>query len=81
LKVPRDLSGHGLASLLQRYGYRITRQTGSHVQLECKHAASEHHISIPAHESLRIGTLNKILRLVAGFLQKEKDELVRELFG
>jgi predicted RNA binding protein YcfA (HicA-like mRNA interferase family) len=70
-----------LATLLQGYGYAITRQVGSHLQLECKRGGSEHHITIPAHASLRIGTLNKILRLVAGFLQIEKEQLVRQLFG
>jgi hypothetical protein len=51
------------------------------MQLKCKRGDSEHHITIPAHPSLRIGTLNKILRLVAEFLQIEKEELLRRLFG
>jgi len=31
MKLPRDLSGVELAKLLRRYGYEITRQTGSHI--------------------------------------------------
>ena len=34
MKLPRDLSGERLAQLLHRhYGYRLTRQSGSHMTL------------------------------------------------
>jgi predicted RNA binding protein YcfA (HicA-like mRNA interferase family) len=33
VKLPRDLSGEDLAVLLRRYGYQVTRQTGSHLRL------------------------------------------------
>lgn len=34
MKLPRDLSGERLAQLLQRhFGYRLTRQSGSHMTL------------------------------------------------
>ncbi len=32
-KIPRDISGLKLAKLLEKYNYRITRQTGSHIRL------------------------------------------------
>jgi predicted RNA binding protein YcfA (HicA-like mRNA interferase family) len=31
MKLPRDLSGNELAKKLSIFGYRITRQTGSHL--------------------------------------------------
>jgi predicted RNA binding protein YcfA (HicA-like mRNA interferase family) len=70
-----------MAFLLQRYGYGITRQVGSHLQLTCRRGGAEHHLTVPAHPALRIGTLNTILRLAAGFLQTSKEQLARELFG
>ena len=33
MKLPRNLGGEELASLLGKYGYRIIRQTGSHIRL------------------------------------------------
>jgi predicted RNA binding protein YcfA (HicA-like mRNA interferase family) len=67
-----------LASLLQRYGYKITRQTGSHMRLTTLQEG-EHLITIPHHPSLRVGTLNAILKDVAQHLGIERDALVNSL--
>lgn len=48
-KIPRDLSGIGLAKLVRRYGYEVTRQSGSHLRLTAKVGVREHHITIPNH--------------------------------
>ncbi|MGD0932752.1 MAG: type II toxin-antitoxin system HicA family toxin [Candidatus Korobacteraceae bacterium] len=45
--MPRDLSGSELAKLLRRYGYQITRQTGSHLRLTSSTRGTQHHIAIP----------------------------------
>ena len=37
MKLPRDFSGEEIASLLTKYGYRATRQTGSHLKLTGLH--------------------------------------------
>jgi predicted RNA binding protein YcfA (HicA-like mRNA interferase family) len=78
MRLPRDLSGEELASLLQRYSYEITRQTGSHMRLTTLQEG-EHHITIPRHASLRVGTLNAILKDVAQHLGIERDALVNSL--
>jgi predicted RNA binding protein YcfA (HicA-like mRNA interferase family) len=80
LRLPRDLSGEELAVLLGRYGYEITRQTGSHMRLTTTQGG-EHHITIPRHESLRVGTLNAILRDVAEHLDIPRQTLLATLFG
>lgn len=49
MRLPRDLSGADLVKLLSRLGYRITRQTGSHVRLSIDHP-SQHHVTVPAHD-------------------------------
>lgn len=79
MKLPRDLSGAELARALQKVGYRVTRQTGSHMRLTSD--GGEHHVTIPAHDSLRIGTLAGILGDVAEHLRLSRDELARRLFG
>ncbi len=33
MKLPRDVGGGELAKLLDKYGYEVTRQTGSHMRL------------------------------------------------
>jgi len=81
LKLPRDLSGTELASLLRRYGYEITRQTGNHPRLTSTAKGIEHHITIPGQRSLRVGTLNAILTEVASYLEMGKEELAESLFG
>lgn len=80
MKLPRDLSADALAKHLARYGYSVTRQTGSHLRLTTTQKG-EHHVTIPAHSSLRVGTLNAILSDVAAHLKKPKEKLIQELFG
>jgi len=80
LKLPRDLSGKDFAQLLRRFGYAVIRQEGSHLRLTSNHKGSPHHITIPDHPELRIGTLRKLVRLVAAYLEMESASLMRELF-
>ena len=80
MKLPRELSGEKLARLLRKYGYEVTRQTGSHIRLTTR-VGEEHHLTVPAHASLRVGTLNAILGDLATHLGKDKAEVIAELFG
>jgi predicted RNA binding protein YcfA (HicA-like mRNA interferase family) len=80
MKLPRDLSGAELAKALAKVGYQTTRQTGSHMRLSASHP-QEHHVTIPAHDPLKVGTLAAVLGEVASNLGLERDELLRRLFG
>ncbi len=80
MKLPRDISGIELANLLVRYGYSVTRQTGSHLRLTTQ-IDGKHHLTIPAHSSLRVGTLSAILNEVAQHLKRDRSDLIRELWG
>jgi predicted RNA binding protein YcfA (HicA-like mRNA interferase family) len=80
LKLPRDLSGDELVRMLHRYGYEVTRQTGSHMRLTSVSKGKEHHITIPAHKQLRLGTLAEIVGEVAAYMEIDKDTLARDLF-
>lgn len=79
VRLPRDLSGRELARALRRYGYQVTREVGSHLRLTTRQGG-EHHVTIPDHASLRIGTLASILGDVAGHLEIERSALAVELF-
>ena len=80
MKIPRDISGQELIKYLKPYGYIITRQTGSHIRLTTTNNG-QHHITIPNHAPLKVGTLSAILTDVAIHVNKSKDQLVQELFG
>ena len=79
MKLPREISGVELAKLLKKYGYEITRQTGSHIRLTTT-TKGEHHITIPAHKFLKIGTLSGILNDIAAHFKMNKDDLIKALF-
>lgn len=80
MRLPRDLSGAELIQRLGRLGYTATRQTGSHVRLTCP-APHEHHVTVPRHDPLRIGTLAAILSDVASAQGLSRDDLLAKLFG
>ncbi|GAB4124146.1 MAG: hypothetical protein Fur0040_05870 [Sideroxydans sp.] len=80
MKLPRDLSGAQLIKALERLGYQPTRQSGSHVRLTCI-SAEEHHLTIPLHDPLRVGTLAAILADVAAHHRLTRDALLARLFG
>ncbi len=78
MKLPRDVSGDDLAKALIALGYEITRQSGSHMRLTTTEDG-EHHISIPRHSPLKIGTLAAILNEVAAQFQISRVELLAKI--
>lgn len=79
MKLPRDLSGAELIRALGRVGYRGSRQTGSHARLTTE-SPSQHHVTVPMHDPLKIGTLAAILNDVAQHLRITREQLQARLF-
>ena len=79
MKLPRDISGLALAHALRLFGYAITRQTGSHVRLTTTQRG-EHHVTVPNHPQLKVGTLSGILGEVADHFELDRDAVGRRLF-
>lgn len=79
MRLPRDVSGDRLAVALRQFGYEARRQTGSHVRLTSTARGHEHHITIPRHGALRVGTLAAILSDVAEYLDLDRDNLADRL--
>ncbi len=79
MKLPRDIGGLELAKALARIGYAVSRQSGSHLRLTCAEPA-EHHVTIPLHAPLKIGTFAAILAEVAERQSVSREELLTRLF-
>ncbi len=80
MKIPRDVGGEELVRLLGKFGYIITRQTGSHMRLTSSAKGTEHHITIPRHTPLKVGTLSGILKDIASYLEIDRQEFIDSLF-
>jgi predicted RNA binding protein YcfA (HicA-like mRNA interferase family) len=79
MRLPRDVSGEDLAKLLKSLGYAVTRQTGSHLRLTTAEQG-EHHVTIPKHSPLRVGTLSSVLADVAEHFGTTRAKLADTLF-
>ena len=64
MKLPRGVLATRLIRALERLGYTVIRQKGSHIRL-FHQAAPAHSISVPQHDPLKIGTFHGILAEVA----------------
>lgn len=79
MKLPRDCSGLELANKLVGLGYEVSRQTGSHIRLTTQQNG-EHHITIPQHDPLKVGTFSAISNDVAKHFLISRDDLIKRLF-
>jgi len=79
MKIPRGLSGIELIKVLcKKWGYKQVHQAGSHIIFETT-TPSHQRMAVPNHASLRIGTLNAILRSVADHKMVTKENIIESL--
>ncbi len=78
MKLPRDLSGPELVKVLRALGYERVRQDGSHFRLTTQQGG-QHHVTVPNHSPIKLGTLTGILKAVAAHHKLALAELVRKL--
>lgn len=79
MKIPRDISAETLIKATKKLGYEVTRQTGSHIRLTTSENG-EHHLTIPNHNPIKIGTLSAILSDIASHAKLTKEEVTSLLF-
>lgn len=79
MKLPRDITGAQIIRLLAKFGYTVTRQTGSHIRLTTE-IGGRHSITVPNHKPMRVGTLAAILSEVANHHKISRDELSQQIF-
>ncbi|MBL7731403.1 MAG: type II toxin-antitoxin system HicA family toxin [Chitinophagaceae bacterium] len=80
MRIPRDISATELIASLKKLGYEVTRQKGSHIRLTTQ-VNGQHHITVPGHNPVKIGTLSAILSDISRHFGKPKDEIFRAIFG
>jgi hypothetical protein len=51
------------------------------MRLTSQYMGTSHHITIPDHDFLKVGTLNNVVNEVAAYLKRERDTFLVELFG
>ncbi|MGB4401210.1 MAG: type II toxin-antitoxin system HicA family toxin [Daejeonella sp.] len=76
MKLNRNISGRDLVKLLSKFGYEISRQKGSHIRMTRKTEKGSHHITVPDHNPLKLGTLSGIIADVALQLGVSKEEIL-----
>ncbi len=79
MKLPRNISGAELARALRKLGYVTTRQSAGHLRLTTNEHV-EHHVTVPNHDPVKVGTLSGILGDVARHFEMSRDELIERLF-
>ena len=77
-KLPRDITGYELIKLLKPLGYEVIRQSGSHIRVTTIENG-EHHLTIPNHSPLKIGTLSAVLKEVADHFSITKEALLEKI--
>jgi predicted RNA binding protein YcfA (HicA-like mRNA interferase family) len=75
MKLPRNVFGSDLVKGLERVGYTRTRQKGGHLYMTTQQNG-EHHVAVPLHKPVKVGTLNAILSSVAEHLQTDREQLL-----
>ena len=79
MKLPRDVSGEQVVgALVRRWGYTKVNQVGSHVILQTE-VPGHHRVAVPSHATLKVGTLNGILRAVAAAKGVSREDIVASL--
>ena len=61
-------------------GTKSPGQVGSHIRLQSSLRGYPHHVTVPDHRNLRLGTLSAILSDVSIYLNIERLKLEQELF-
>jgi predicted RNA binding protein YcfA (HicA-like mRNA interferase family) len=79
MKIPRDVSASVLLKAPARLGYVKTRQKGSHIRLSRVSVETTHHLTIPNHDPIKLGTLRNILKDVAANTKIGIDDIIEFL--
>ena len=78
MTTPRDCTGSKLVRALSKFDYTVLRQTGSHIRL-VTHQSGVHHITVPNHDPIKVGTLHAVLKDVAAHHKLSVAQLLHEL--
>lgn len=68
---PKRLSGAEVAKILERFGFAIERQRGSHLTLARLHAGERQLLIIPNHKELKTGAVVGIFKQAARYIPED----------
>lgn len=69
----RVLSGADVVRVLERFGFRVIKQSGSHIKLRRNGPKGERQtLHIPLHRELKPGTLRAIVRQASEYLSADQ---------
>ncbi len=74
--MPKLYSARIILSALERAGFSVVSQKGSHIKLVKKSVNNIHTVIVPYHKEIAIGTFGSILRQ-AGMTKKEFLKFVK----
>ena len=80
MRIPRNISGKELIKSLEKIGYENYSSKRKSYSKTSKFP-EEHHLTIPNHEPIKIGTLSSIPGEIAKYRNLKKEDLVNQLFG
>jgi predicted RNA binding protein YcfA (HicA-like mRNA interferase family) len=75
-KLPQ-ISGQELVRFLDKLGYHIVRQKGSHIRFRKTTGVGEYNITVLNHRVIAKGTLNDIITKVSLWNNINKDDLIK----
>ena len=73
--MPRLYSAKTILAALQRAGFSIISQRGSHIKLHKKQGVKSLTVIVPNHKEIAIGTLSSVLRQ-ADMTKKELEKFI-----
>lgn len=69
----KRLSGKEIISILNKFGFAIFTQRGSHIKLKrIGSAGDKQTLTIPSHDELDVGTLRAIVRQASRYIPEEQ---------
>lgn len=74
--MPKLYSARLILSALQRLGFSLIHQKGSHVKLYKRQNDKSFTVIVPNHKEIAIGTFNSILKQ-AGITRKELEKFIK----
>ncbi|MCL4306445.1 type II toxin-antitoxin system HicA family toxin [bacterium] len=77
-RIPQDVRPTELIKFLESLGFERARQSGSHIIMK-HYGPPERTIAIPAHRTLKAGTLRSILQSVSLQTGLSLEDLARKL--
>ncbi len=71
MKLPRDLSGTDIVKALQRLGFAVVRQEGSHIRMQREATR----VTIPNHKAIAPKTLQSLLKQAGVTIEALREAL------